>query len=171
MTRFHQHGWVTTACNCTRFMADRRRVMAITAMYGQEVIVPSVDELNIETGGFVCDFEGCGEVFKGSSQLHMHQAKHHRKKPLLMRSGSTLYCCPVSGCDRSKGGKGKPFPRLGQLKQVRIFVCTCVYTPIHHVSFRKTSIHFVECDSNWATKVSLPTFQILSWTIYLRISC
>ena len=113
--------------------------MATPVMYDQEVIVPSVDELKIETGGSICHVEGCGGVFSSSSQLHMHLAKHHRRKPLLLRKGNSLYCCPVSGCERSKEGKGKPFPRLGQLKQV----CVCVCSVYVHAVINSTFVGFL----------------------------
>lgn len=100
----------------------------VTPVHTQEVIVPPVEELEIEQGGLVCEVDGCRGRFSGSSQLHMHMEKHHKKKPLCIKTGKSVYCCPVSGCDRSKGGTGKPFPRLGQLKQVKQS-CPFIFLP------------------------------------------
>ncbi len=75
------------------------------------------ESLKIESDGCVCEFEGCGRVFQGSSQLHMHQVKHHQGKKLSVRSGNSQFYCPVDNCERSRDN-AKPFPRLGQLKQV-----------------------------------------------------
>ena len=51
----------------------------------------------------------------------MHVVRHHEGGELARGtdtpgSGRNFYC-PVEECERSKG-KDKPFPRLGQLKQV-----------------------------------------------------
>ena len=82
------------------------------------IVVPREEDLEIDSDGSVCTVEGCGRVFKTSSQLHMHITKHHRGKPLAHKVESRVYCCPVETCGRSKNEGGKPFPRLGQLKQV-----------------------------------------------------
>lgn len=82
-----------------------------------QFVVPDEGSLEIESYGCVCAVEGCGREFQSSSQLRMHQLKHHQGKELSPRSGNTKYFCPVEGCERSKES-GKPFPRLGQLKQV-----------------------------------------------------
>ena len=81
------------------------------------VVVPDEESLKIESDGCVCTVEGCGKVFQASSQLHMHEVKHHRGGQLSARSGNTRYFCPMDNCERSRE-KARPFPRLGQLKQV-----------------------------------------------------
>ena len=83
----------------------------------------NICDLAIE-GTCVCPVENCKKEFKSSSQLSMHVLRHHDgcKLPIRMGQGNEYYC-PVDGCSRGKG-KGQPFPRLGQLKQVRdVIVC------------------------------------------------
>jgi hypothetical protein len=82
-----------------------------------QVIVPTVEELKIEENGCMCTVQDCGGVFQTSAQLRMHVTKHHEGKKLSVRNGATHYYCPVENCERSLS-KQKPFPRLGQLKQV-----------------------------------------------------
>ena len=81
------------------------------------VVVPAEEELKIESTGSVCTVQGCEKLFQTSSHLQMHLAKHHEGRQLSARVGSIAYYCPVENCERSLPGK-KPFPRLGQLKQV-----------------------------------------------------
>ena len=83
----------------------------------QKVIIPAEEKLKIESDGCVCAVEGCGKSFQTSSQLYMHLTKHHQGKNLRPREGKAFFFCPVRGCPRSIIN-GKPFPRLGQLKQV-----------------------------------------------------
>ena len=85
----------------------------------QVVVIPTEEDLKIESNGCVCTFEGCSRLFQGSSQLQMHLTKHHHGKQLDIRIGSSVYYCPVVNCDRN-ASKGQPFPRLGQLKQVHM---------------------------------------------------
>ena len=81
------------------------------------VVVPKEEDLKIESAGCVCEVDGCAKLFKGSAQLHMHFIKHHQGRKLGVKSGSSVFYCPVENCDRGVSS-GKPFPRLGQLKQV-----------------------------------------------------
>lgn len=81
------------------------------------VVVPAEEELKIERNGCVCAVEGCGRLFQTSSQLQMHLTKHHEGRQLSARSGASHYYCPIENCERSLSN-GRPFPRLGQLKQV-----------------------------------------------------
>ena len=88
-----------------------------------KVICPSEDELEIEEG-CECPVEGCCKHFKGSSQMQMHLVRHHKGlnlKDIPSTVSNSVYCCPVHGCSRGKD-KGRPFPRLGQLKQVCVGV-------------------------------------------------
>lgn len=82
-----------------------------------EVVTPVVGDLSIECA-VQCPFPGCGEVLQSSSQLHMHTVRRHDRGSLDPATGSSvkLFYCPFEGCKRSEGG-GRPFPRLGQLKQ------------------------------------------------------
>ena len=97
--------------------------MAVTAT---EVIVPSLSELAIQED-VLCPVEGCNKRFKSSACLSMHKVRHH--DGLTMTSvapgnqsskRNKLYYCPVEDCNRSQKNNGKPFPRIGQLKQVCI---------------------------------------------------
>lgn len=81
------------------------------------VIVPTEEELKIESNGWVCPVGGCKGTFQTSSQLQMHLTKRHEGRELSVRSGTSHYYCPVQNCERSLPNK-RPFPRLGQLKQV-----------------------------------------------------
>lgn len=86
-----------------------------------KAIVPQESELQVETN-VPCTVEGCEKTFKSSSSLRMHISRHHEGAGLSSvapgnRDIKTLYYCPVVGCNRSL--VGKPFPRMGQLKQVR----------------------------------------------------
>lgn len=66
----------------------------------------------------VCPVKSCGSEFSSSSQLTMHILRHHKGCKLPVRSGEgSEHYCPVDNCSRAQGN-GKPFPRLGQLKQV-----------------------------------------------------
>ena len=93
-----------------------------------QVIIPEEKELAVEAR-ITCSFENCSKTFKSSSCYRMHMTRHHGVSlPTLPPSpaGNTMkkeYYCPVSGCNRSNGGK--PFPRLGQLKQVN--TCTLLF--------------------------------------------
>lgn len=82
------------------------------------VIVPQESELGIESE-ITCSVEGCDKSFKSSSCYKMHMTRHHKGVGLesIPRDKDTVYYCPVTKCSRSSNG-GKPFPRLGQLKQV-----------------------------------------------------
>ena len=82
-----------------------------------QVFVPAEEELKIENNGWICQVEGCGGLFQTSSQLKMHLTKHHEGRELSVRCGTSHYYCPVVSCERSLPNQ-KPFPRLGQLKQV-----------------------------------------------------
>ena len=85
-----------------------------------ESICPQPEDLTVG-GVVVCTAEGCGHEFQSSSHLHMHKARHHSGKPMEKASGGKIqqFYCPVEECKRSVG-KGRPFPRMGQLKQVGI---------------------------------------------------
>lgn len=87
-------------------------------------VCPPAEELEVE-GAVVCPVEGCGSEFPSSSHLHMHVARHHEGRKLRGKGGGRqAFYCPVGKCERSEGG-GKPFPRLGQLKQVHCIYSTC----------------------------------------------
>ena len=89
------------------------------------VVCPSVEQLEF-SGPVVCPVEGCGKELPSSSCLAMHVARRHDGLPLERKAGegSVEFYCPVEGCGRSTLA-GKPFPRLGQLKQV----CRQVFEP------------------------------------------
>ena len=86
-------------------------------MSAVESVCPPPEELEVK-GVAVCQVEGCGREFPSSSHLQMHVARHHEGRKLRGRGGKRLaFYCPVGECERREGG-GKPFPRLGELKQV-----------------------------------------------------
>ena len=84
------------------------------------VIVPSESDLMVEEKSS-CPFHNCQKSFKSSASLKMHITRHHEGKSLTCALDRTTkaYYCPVNGCNRSQRKEGKPFPRLGQLKQVQ----------------------------------------------------
>lgn len=91
-----------------------------------QAIIPDEKELAVEAR-ITCSFKDCSKTFKSSSCYRMHMTRHHGVPlPTLPPStppGNIMmkeYYCPVSGCNRSNGGKS--FPRLGQLKQVNIHI-------------------------------------------------
>ena len=81
-------------------------------------VCPQPEDLTV--GAMVtCPVEGCGRQFESSSHLQMHVVRHHHGRPLEKDvQGVQAFYCPVEDCERSRL-KGKPFPRMGQLKQVR----------------------------------------------------
>ena len=89
---------------------------------GQREICPSPEDLEF-SGPVQCPIEGCGKELPSSACLRMHVTRRHYGKRLERESESltsescVAFYCPVRCCNRSKEG-GKPFPRLGQLKQV-----------------------------------------------------
>jgi len=88
-------------------------------MSAVESVCPPPEELEVK-GVAVCPVEGCEREFPSSSHLQMHVARHHEGRKLRGRGGKRLaFYCPVEECERREGG-GKPFPRLGELKQVYI---------------------------------------------------
>lgn len=88
-------------------------------MSAVESVCPPPEELEVK-GVAVCPVEGCEREFPSSSHLQMHVARHHEGRKLRGRGGKRLaFYCPVKECERREGG-GKPFPRLGELKQVYI---------------------------------------------------
>ena len=95
--------------------------VVVQIVNSQRVVCPTQEELEIESGEHVCPSEGCGRAFQTSSHLKMHVSRHHLGEKLssVGRTSTTgcVYYCPVEACPRSKG-TDKPFPRLGQLKQV-----------------------------------------------------
>ena len=105
----------------TKLMAGACSEVVVQIISSQKVVCPSREELEIECGEHVCPSEGCAKAFQTSSQLQMHITRHHRGENLRsVGKGSTpdcVYFCPVGECPRSKAF-GRPFPRLGQLKQV-----------------------------------------------------
>ena len=92
-------------------------------------ICPSVETLtNFETA-VPCPAQGCTKVFPSTSSLRMHVVKTHNmatcieEKQVFVRGAtkaqvSKHFYCPVEFCPRGKDSK-RPFPRLGQLKQVK----------------------------------------------------
>lgn len=89
-----------------------------------EVVVPSLNELAIQEDVF-CQVEGCNKRFKSSACLLMHKVRHHDGLSMTSVAPGNqsskrkkIYYCPVEDCNRSQKNKGKPFPRIGQLKQV-----------------------------------------------------
>lgn len=85
-------------------------------------VCPPAEELKI--GGVVtCPHEGCNQQLQSSSHLQMHLARRHGGKPLekAKLKGQVAFYCPEEKCERSQG-KGKPFPRMGQLKQVASYI-------------------------------------------------
>ena len=91
-----------------------------------QVVIPSVDELNVEEH-VICPVDDCRKQFKSSSCLMMHQIRHHERKELSVAHSNQkhirkMYYCPVNGCERNLKNNGKPFKRLGQVKQVSVFI-------------------------------------------------
>ena len=92
-------------------------------MVERKGISPLPEELEY-SGPVQCPVEGCGKELPSSACLRMHVVRRHHGKRLERVSGSREnsecvdFFCPVRGCNRSREG-GEPFPRLGQLKQVR----------------------------------------------------
>jgi hypothetical protein len=97
-----------------------------------EEICPTIAVLtNIETA-VPCPVEGCSKILFNTASLRMHVVKTHNitasdeEKALFTRNSAKKKCvkkhfyCPVDGCSRGKSSK-KPFPRLGQLKQVCLY--------------------------------------------------
>ena len=104
-------------------------------------VCPLAEDLEVE-GAAVCPVEGCGSEFPSSSHLRMHVARHHEGRKLRRRGGGRqAFYCPVGKCERSEGG-GKPFPRLGQLKQVHCVYSTCTACHNHDPSFMKLVQHY-----------------------------
>lgn len=85
-----------------------------------KAVCPPAEELEY-SGPVLCPVEGCGKELPSSSCLRMHVVRRHQGQPLQKRQeeGCVEFFCPVKGCSRSEGGQ--PFPRLGQLKQVRVY--------------------------------------------------
>lgn len=81
-------------------------------------VCPSKDQL-VVNGVVQCPVEGCREHIYGSSRLQMHILRHHLGRTLGEGGGkkAASFYCPQRDCERGVG-RGKPFPRLGQLKQV-----------------------------------------------------
>lgn len=108
-------------CHLMAEAASGNPKVVVQIINSQRVVCPTQEELEIESGEYVCRSEGCGRAFQTSSQLQMHLSRHHLGEKLssVGRQSTTgcVYYCPVEGCPRSKG-TDKPFPRLGQLKQV-----------------------------------------------------
>ena len=80
---------------------------------------PSEHELTVEHS-IICPVDGCNKQFKSSSCLLMHKLRRHEKRTLekSAKEGKMLYFCPEETCQRNEKNGSKPFPRLGQLKQV-----------------------------------------------------
>ncbi len=83
-------------------------------------VCPLPEELAVK-GEVTCPVEGCGHRFPSSSHLQMHTVRHHQGRTLESkpRCEAAVFYCPAEGCARSER-KGRPFPRLGQLKQVSV---------------------------------------------------
>lgn len=94
--------------------------MTPSVMASREVhVTPTKEQLSIEER-IRCPVEGCGKEFLSSSRLLMHTMRRHEGRRLTSvapGNGNRVFFCPVEQCVRSKGGK--PFSRLGKLKQVR----------------------------------------------------
>lgn len=94
-----------------------------------EEICPAIEILTSIETTVPCPVEGCSKILFNTASLRMHVVKTHNiieseeEKALFTRSSEKKKCtkkhfyCPVLDCSRGKSSK-KPFPRLGQLKQV-----------------------------------------------------
>ena len=95
-------------------------------------VCPSVETLIQRESGvsFPCPTQGCSRVFQNRPCLKMHLVKTHGvtanegEKNLYVRGKSKCtvekhFYCPVKYCARGQG-TNRPFPRMSQLKQVRI---------------------------------------------------
>ena len=96
---------------------DIIRTLVMAADAG-DTVCPSSDQLAVH-GVVQCPLEGCKEQLYGLSRLQMHILRHHLGRALQDGRGrkAVSFFCPHRGCERGFG-KGKPFPRMGQLKQV-----------------------------------------------------
>ena len=105
---------------------------SVDYMPSVEEICPSVETLIQKESGvsFSCPIQGCSRVFQNRPCLKMHLVKSHgvavneEEKNLYVRgtSKSTVekhFYCPVKHCVRGQG-TNRPFPRMSQLKQVKI---------------------------------------------------
>ena len=97
-----------------------------------ESVCPHPEELEVK-GVAVCPVEGCEREFPSSSHLQMHVARHHEGRKLRGRGKRLAFYCPVEECERREGG-GKPFPRLGELKQV------CIITSVFGRLAKRNSV-------------------------------
>lgn len=114
----------------------RSSTVVLQVLNSQRVVCPSREDLEIETGEYVCQVGDCGRKFQTTSHLQMHVTRHHLGEKLNLHlddgggrskaSTDCVYYCPVDGCPRSKTN-GNPFPRLGQLKQVN-YPVLCVHS-------------------------------------------
>ena len=79
-------------------------------------VCPGAEAMEIE-GVVHCPVDGCGQQLSSSSHLQMHIVRRHRDQRLQGAGQRKVFYCPVEGCERALG-QDKPFPRMGQLKQV-----------------------------------------------------
>ena len=82
-------------------------------------VTPTAEQLSVEDPTR-CPVPGCDREFLNSSRLLMHTLRRHEGRLLSSVAHGNKnkgFFCPVEMCSRSKGGK--PFTRLGKLKQVK----------------------------------------------------
>ena len=93
-----------------------------------EVFCPTEESLKIIENGVPCSQIGCDRIFPNQPTLRMHLIKTHgiitcAKEKEIFAKGKheprieKHFYCPVKKCTRGMETK-RPFPRLGQLKQV-----------------------------------------------------
>lgn len=109
-----------------------------------EEICPSVEVLTQRESNvsLSCPTQGCSSVFHNRSCLRMHLIKTHgvasdgEEKKLYVRGlGKSQvekhFYCPVKHCVRGQGTQ-RPFPRMTQLKQVKILYVLYASTAINN---------------------------------------
>ena len=95
-----------------------------------QVICPTEESLKKVEVGIPCTQSGCDRIFPNRPNLRMHLVKTHgvtncaNEKKIFAKGKHELrprldkhFYCPVKYCTRGVESK-RPFPRLGQLKQV-----------------------------------------------------
>ena len=93
-----------------------------------EVVCPTEETLKTLDCAVPCSQQGCDRIFPNKPSLRMHLIKTHsvvtcsKEREMFAKGKSKSkvekhFYCPAKYCTRGIENK-RPFPRLGQLKQV-----------------------------------------------------